>query len=138
MLSLFSCTFWPSVCLLLINVFLDFLPLFYMYYLFFLILSCVCQSLNHVWLFMTLWTVAYQAPLSMVFPRQEYWSGFLFPSPRDFSDPGIEPRFPALQVDSLPLSHLGNRWTIWAIFIFRRLISCQLHNLQIFSPILQE
>ena len=46
--------------------------------------------------------VAFQAPLSMGFPRQEYWSGLLFPSPRDLPDPGIRPRSPALQADSLP------------------------------------
>ena len=43
-----------------------------------------------------------QAPLSMGFPRQEYWSGFPFPFPGDLPDPGIEPRSPALQADSLP------------------------------------
>ena len=42
-----------------------------------------------------------QAPLSMGFSRQEYWSGLPFPSPGDFPDPGIEPRSPALQVDTL-------------------------------------
>ena len=41
--------------------------------------------------FATLWTVAFQAPLSMGFPRQEYWSGLSFPYPGDLSDPGIEP-----------------------------------------------
>jgi len=48
-------------------------------------------------------TVAHQAPLSMGFPRQEYWSGRRnpFPSPGGLSDPGIEPRLPALQADSL-------------------------------------
>ena len=45
---------------------------------------------------MTPWTVALQAPLSMGFPRQEYWSGLLFPSPRDLSYPGIEPESPVL------------------------------------------
>ena len=50
---------------------------------------------------MTPWTVAHQAPLSMAFPRQEYWSGLPFPSPGDLSDPGIEPRSPVLQTDSL-------------------------------------
>ena len=40
--------------------------------------------------FVTLWTVAHQAPLFMEFPRQEYWSGLPFPSPRDLPDPGIE------------------------------------------------
>ena len=48
-----------------------------------------------------LWTVASQAPLSMGFPSQEYWSGLLFPPPRDLPDPGIEPTSPALQADSL-------------------------------------
>ena len=55
---------------------------------------CVCVSvctLNRVQLFATLWTVACQAPLSMEFPRQEYWSGLPFPSPGDLPDPGIEP-----------------------------------------------
>ena len=47
------------------------------------------------------WTVARQAPLSMGFSRQEYWSGLPFPSPGDLSNPGIEPRSPALQADSL-------------------------------------
>ena len=57
--------------------------------------------------FAILWAVACQAPLSMGFPRQEYWSGWLFPSPGDLPCPGIEPRSPALQADSLPLSHKG-------------------------------
>ena len=47
-------------------------------------------------------TVACQAPLSMEFSKQEYWSGLPFPSPGDFSRPGIEPGSPALQADSLP------------------------------------
>ena len=46
-------------------------------------------------------TVAHQAPLSMGFSRQEYWSGLPFPSPGDLPDPGIEPRSPALQSDCL-------------------------------------
>ena len=51
----------------------------------------------------TPWTVACQASLSMGFSRQEYWSGFLFPSPGDLLDPGIKPgQTPALQADSLP------------------------------------
>ena len=47
------------------------------------------------------WTVAYKAPLSMGFSKQEFWSGFPFPSPRDLPDPGIEPGSPALQTESL-------------------------------------
>ena len=46
-------------------------------------------------------TVAHQAPLSMEFPRQEYWSGLLFPSPADLPDPGIKPGSPMLQADTL-------------------------------------
>ena len=50
----------------------------------------------------TPWTVACQVPLSMGFPRQEYWSGFPFPPPGDPPNAGIEPRSPTLQEDSLP------------------------------------
>ena len=50
----------------------------------------------------TPWMVAHQAPLSMGFSRQEYWSRLPFPSPGDLPDPGIEPRSPVLQADSLP------------------------------------
>ena len=46
--------------------------------------------------FATPWIVAHQAPLSMGFPRQEYWSRLLFPSPGDLPDPGIKPASPAL------------------------------------------
>ena len=60
------------------------------------------KLLSHVQLFVTPWIVAYQAPPSMEFPRQEYWSGLPFPSPGDLSDPVIEPRSPALQADTLP------------------------------------
>ena len=47
------------------------------------------------------WTVAHQAPPSMGFSRQEYWGGLPFPSPGDLPDPGIEPRSPALQAETL-------------------------------------
>ena len=66
--------------------------------------SCVLSCCSHVWLFVTLWAVASQAPLSMGFSRQEYWSGLPFPPPGDLLDPGIKPKSPALQVDSLLLS----------------------------------
>ena len=59
--------------------------------------------------FVTPWTVARQAPLSMGFPRQEYWSALPFPSPGDLPDPEIAPASPTVWlVDSLPLSYLGN------------------------------
>ena len=66
-----------------------------------LCMYCVCV-LSCVWLFTTPWTVAYQAPLSMGFPRQ----GLPFPPPGDLPNAGIEPTFPespALQADSLPI-----------------------------------
>ena len=56
----------------------------------------VVQSLSHVQLFVTLWTVALQIPLSMGFPKQEYWGTLLFPPPGDFLNPGIKPTSPAL------------------------------------------
>ena len=59
------------------------------------------KLLSRVQLFATPWTVAHQAPLSMEFSRQEYWSGLPFPFPGHIPNPGIEPRFPALQADSL-------------------------------------
>ena len=66
---------------------------------------CCCRSAAEFNLFVTLWTIARQAPLSLGFPRQEYWSELAFPSPGDLPDPGIEPTPAALQVGSLPLSH---------------------------------
>ena len=59
------------------------------------------KSLSPVPLFATPWTVAYQAPPSMEFSRQEYWSGLPFPSPGDLPDPGIAPGSPAFQADAL-------------------------------------
>ena len=66
-------------------------------------LSC----LSRVRLFVTPWTVAHQAPLSMGFSRQEYGSGLPFPSPGDLPDLGIEPRTPALLADSYQLRGQG-------------------------------
>ena len=54
------------------------------------------------------WTVACQAPLSMGFSRREYWSGLPFPSPGGHPNPGIEPRSPALQADSLLIEIQGS------------------------------
>ena len=68
-----------------------------------LVLCCwhESESLSRVRLFATSLTVARQAPLSMKFSRQEHWSGEPFLSPRDLPDLGIEPRSPALQMDSV-------------------------------------
>ena len=60
------------------------------------------KSLSCVWLFPTKWTIAHQASPFRRFSRQEYWSGLPFRSPGDLTDPGIEPRSPALQADALP------------------------------------
>ena len=65
--------------------------------------------LSRVWLFVTPWTVAHQAPLSMEFSRQEYWSRQPFPSPADLPNPGIEAGSPALQADSLPSEPPGKQ-----------------------------
>ena len=65
--------------------------------------------LSRVWFFAIPWTIAHQASLSVGFPRQEYWSGLPFPSPRDLPDPGIKPVCPGMQVDSLPPSHWGSQ-----------------------------
>ena len=54
------------------------------------------------------WTVAYKAPLSMEFSRQEYWCGLPFPSPGDLPYTGIEPGSPALQAEALPFEPPGN------------------------------
>ena len=59
----------------------------------------------------TPWAIADQGPMSMGFSRQEYWSGMPCPPPGDLPDPGMElasPAAPALQVDTLPLSHRGS------------------------------
>ena len=65
-------------------------------------------------LFATPWTLAHQSPLSMEFSRQEYRSGLVFPSPGDLPDLGAEPRFPALQADSLPSEPPGKPlWIHW-------------------------
>ena len=63
---------------------------------------CEVKWLSHVQLSATPWTVAYQAPLSMEFSRQEYWSGLPFPSLGDLPNPGNEPRSSTLQADALP------------------------------------
>ena len=72
-----------------------------------IVLSCVR-------LFATPWTVPRQSPLSMGFPRREYWSGLPFPLPEDLANPGIEapsPVSPALQADSLPAEPSGQSYT---------------------------
>ena len=69
-------------------------------------------------LFATLWTVAYQAPPTMGFSRQEYWSGLPFSSPGDLPHPGIKARSPTVQADSLPSEPPGK--LIWGTVIYCR------------------
>ena len=82
------------------------------------------KLLSRVQLFVTPWTVAHQAPLSMEFSRQEYWSGLPFPSPGDLPDPGIELGSLALQADVLPSEPPGKplimyrNVAIWLFFFF--------------------
>ena len=68
-----------------------------------LLFSCSVVSNS----FATLWTVAHQAPLSIGFPRQEYWSGLPFPSPEDLPDPGMEPVSPAFPGGFFPAKTPG-------------------------------
>ena len=89
-------------------------------------LSCSLVS-NSV----TPWTVACQAPLSMGFSRQEYWSGLPFPSPRDLPDPGIEsisPMSPALQVDPFPTEQRTLQYANSISLLVQATIYCHIIN----------
>ena len=72
----------------------------------------------------TILTVAFQAPLSMGFSRQEYWSGLPCPPPGNVPDPGIETVSPELKADSLPLSHMGSPIIIMFIILLLQGIYC--------------
>ena len=90
--------------------------------------ACVCilSSFSLIWLFETLWTVAHQAPLSMGFSRQEYWSGLPWPPPGDLPDPGMEPMSAGISYIAgrfFPLSHLGisgEWWVRWPYNAWQR------------------
>ena len=93
-----------------------------------LVERCVCQLLSCVLLFAALWSVTCPAPLSMVFSRQEYWSGVPFPAPGNIPNPGIEPTCLLCllhwQMDSLPLVPPGKpiSWdgvgqTLWLFWV---------------------
>ena len=73
------------------------------------------MSLSCVRLFVTPWTVAYQAPPSLGFSRQECWSGLPFPSPGYLPDPGIEPGSPSLQANVYRLSHQGSLYCLFKL-----------------------
>ena len=87
------------------------------------------QLLSGVRLFATPWTVAYQAPLSMGFSRQEYWSVLPFPSPGDLPNPGFKPWSPALQTDALPSKPPGRVLFLAGLELNRyRVGRCQQRN----------
>ena len=76
------------------------------------------KSLSCVQLFATPFTIAYQAPPSMEFSSQEYWSELPFPSPGNLPDPGIEPESPTLQADSLLCESPGKvQLMVWQYLI---------------------
>ena len=83
------------------------------------------KLLSRVQLFATPWTIAHQAPPSMGFSRQECWSGLPFPSPGDLPHPGIEPRSPTLQADTLT-SELGWWFSGQVMFDSWDLMDCSL------------
>ena len=96
------------------------------------------KSLSRVRLFVAPWTVAYQVPPSMGFSRQGYWSGLPFPIPRDFPNPGIKPRSPALQTDTLlsepPGKPLILKKCLINILIYVDLaLKCELEKVDIFE-----
>ena len=70
-----------------------------------MLFCCCCLVAKSCLTLSTPWTVAHQVPLSMGFPREEYWSGLSLPSLGDLPDTGIEPSLLHWQLDSLPLSH---------------------------------
>ena len=91
------------------------------------------KLLSRVQLFAAPWTVAHQAPLSMGFSRQEYWSSLPFPSPGDLPDPGIEPRSPALQTDALPSKPPGKSQEFRYISLINDILVCIILSLKTYS-----
>ena len=79
------------------------------------VLACVLSRFNCVWLCATTWTAACQAPLSMGFSREEYWSRLPCPPPGDLLNPRIEPKSLSLQADWTQVSCIaGGFFTSWA------------------------
>ena len=86
------------------------------------------KSLSHVRLFATPWAVAYQAPLSMGFSRQQSWSGLPFPSPGDLPNPGIEPGSPALQTNALLSAPPGKSVLVNSVDLFLLKLANETHK----------
>ena len=91
---------------------------------------CVCcaQLLSRARLFATLWTVAGQALLTMGFSRPEYWSGLPCPPPGDLPNPGIKPRSPELQADSLPFEQKSGLLQFCSFVVLAKYIFKQIHQ----------
>ena len=108
-LSDLSLVFLLSLSLIPLNLLSWSKPRFvHMSFCLFVCFSCMLTLFSHAQLFVILWTVACQVPLSMGFSRQEYWGGLLFPPPGHLPNPGMHSMSvvaPALKADSLPLSH---------------------------------
>ena len=104
-----STTFPPRVAVLILGI------VNMMRYCAMIMLWVCVQLLSCVQLFETRWTVTHQAPLSLGFSRQEYWSGLLFPSPGDLPDPGL---LHCRQI-LYRLSYLGSPCTLWQIVFFK-------------------
>ena len=90
--------------------------------------------LSCVWLFVTLWTVARQASLSMGFSRQEYWSGLPFPSPGDLPNPGIKRRSPTWQADALSSEPPGKTSGKPTLILHYNVIPSTTFNVNVISP----
>ena len=98
----------PEMCCLTLNF--QLFPHRKVEFLIYIILYAALQLLSHVWFFATPWTVG--SSVRGILQGEKYWSGLTFPSPDYLPDPGIEPTSPALQADSLPLSHRGGPYII--------------------------
>ena len=91
------------------------------------LLTCIRACVfSHVRFFGTPWTLAHQAPLSMGFSRQEYWSGLPCPPPGDLPDPGIQPASPASQADSLPTEPPWEAWLLTCVLLNHNSTSSQM------------
>ena len=89
-------------------------------------------SLSHIQFFATPWTVAYKAPPTRLFSRQEYWSGLPFPSPGDLPNPGVESRSLALQAEALPSELPGkppSPYTVIMFFLWWEILRHHIENL---------
>ena len=96
----------------------------------FLDLKMKVKSLSHVWLFATPWTVAYQAPQSTGFSRQEYWSGLPFPSPGDLPHQGSNPGLLHYRQMLCRLSHQGSSFLELSVQSSSCLLALPEHSVQ--------